>query len=121
MESSWQTWADVRRSVQIDKTAVIFCSGSNILRVRLAVFIFYILSRIIDKFFFSLLILAVDKHLDLAFLRPDHHRLATHAAHHVKRIHRTAPESQLKSIFLNTLCKSAFQLMLDLEKPVSRT
>jgi hypothetical protein len=53
----------------------------------LAVFIFYILSRIIDKFFLVLLILAVDKHFDLALFRPDHHRLIAHAAHHVKGIH----------------------------------
>jgi len=56
----------------------------------LVVFIFYILSRIVDKFFFKLLILSVDEHSNLALFRPDHHRLAAHAAHHVKRIHRPA-------------------------------
>jgi hypothetical protein len=67
----------------------------------LTVFIFYILSRIVDKFFFRLLILTVDEHLDFTLFRPDHHRLSAHAAHHVKGIHRPAPKGQLKGIFLD--------------------
>jgi hypothetical protein len=39
----------------------------------------YILSRIVDKFFFGKLILSVKPHPDFALLRPDHHRLAAHA------------------------------------------
>jgi hypothetical protein len=87
----------------------------------LAVFIFYILSRIIDKFFLVLLILAVDKHFDLALFRPDHHRLIAHAAHHVKRIHRPAPQGQLKGIFLHSFFKGTLELMLNLKKSVGRT
>jgi hypothetical protein len=108
MSISWQICAVVRRSVQIDSTAVIFCCGSNILRGCLAVFIFYILSRIVDKFFFRLLILTVNEHLDFALFRPDHHRLTAHAAYHVKGIHRSAPKSQLKGIFLDAFFKGAF-------------
>jgi hypothetical protein len=108
MSISWQICAVVRRSVQTDSTAVIFCCGSNILRGRLSVFIFYILSGIVHKFFFRLLILAVDEHFDFALFRTDHHRLAAHAAHHVKRIHWSAPKGQLKGIFLDTFCKGAF-------------
>jgi len=74
----------------------------------LSVFIFYILSGIVDKFFLRLLILTVDEHFDFAFFRPDHHRLAAHAAHHVKRIQRPTPKGQLKCIFLHTFCKGAF-------------
>jgi hypothetical protein len=87
----------------------------------LVVFIFYILSRIVDKFFFKLLILSVDEHSNLALFSPDHHRLATHAAHHVKRVHRPAAKGQLKSILLDASLQRAFQIMGDLEEPVGRT
>jgi hypothetical protein len=117
---SWQICAEVRRSVQIDRTAVIFCCGSNILRVRLSSFIFYILSNIVDKFFFRWLILAVHEHFDFTLFSPDHHRLTAHAAYHVKRVHRPAPEGQFEGIFLHALFKRVFQIVLDLEKPVGR-
>jgi len=71
-------------------------------------FIFYILSYIVDKFFFRLLILAVDEHFDFALFRTDHHRLTAHAAHHVKRIHWPAPQGQFKSIFFNAFFKGVF-------------
>jgi hypothetical protein len=73
----------------------------------LVVFIFYILSRIVDKFFFKLLILSVDEHSDLALFRPDHHRLAAHATHHVKRIHRPAAKGQLEGILLDAFLQRA--------------
>jgi hypothetical protein len=73
----------------------------------LAAFIFYILSRIVDKFFFRLLILTVDEHFDFALFRPDHHRLTAHAAHHVKRIHWPTPKGQLKSVLLDAFFKRA--------------
>jgi hypothetical protein len=73
----------------------------------LVVFIGYILSRIVDKFFFKLLILSVDEHSDLALFRPDHHRLASHAAYHVKGIHRPAAKGQLKGIFLDASLQRA--------------
>jgi hypothetical protein len=69
----------------------------------------------------KLLIFAVNEHFDFALFGPDHHRLIAHATDHVKRIHRPAPKGQLKRIFLHTLCKGTFQIMLDFEKPVSRT
>jgi hypothetical protein len=74
----------------------------------LSVFIFYILSSIVDKLFLRLLILTVDEHFDFALFRPDHHRLTAHAAHHVKRIHWPATQGQLKGIFLHTFGKGAF-------------
>jgi hypothetical protein len=73
----------------------------------LVVFIFYILSRIVDKFFFKLLILSVDEHSDFALFSSDHHRLAAHAAHHVKRIHRSAAKGQLKGILLDAFLQRA--------------
>jgi hypothetical protein len=68
---------------------------------------FYILSGIVDKFFFRLLILTVDEHFDFALFGSDHHRLAAHAAYHVKRIHRPAPKGQLKGIFFDTFFQGA--------------
>jgi hypothetical protein len=117
MSICWQTCAVVRRSVQIDSTAVIFCCGSNIL--RWVVFIFYILSCIIDKFFF--MACTVDQHLHLSFFRPDHHRLAAHPANHVKRVFRTAPKGKLQYVFRNAFFQRLFQIVGDLKKPVGRT
>jgi hypothetical protein len=73
----------------------------------LVVFIAYILSRIVDKFFFMSLILSVDEHSNLTLFRPDNHRLAAHAAHHVKRIHRPAAKGQLKGILLDAFLQRA--------------
>jgi hypothetical protein len=111
----------VRRSVQIDSTAVIFCCGSNILRGLWVVFIFYILSCVIHKFFFTAGFGTVHQHLYLALFRSDYHRLATHAAHHVKRVHRTTPKRQLQCVFLHPLFHCLFQIVGDLKKPVGRT
>jgi hypothetical protein len=55
----------------------------------------YILSGIIYKFFSFGRLGAVQEHLHLALFGPDHHRLATHAAHHVKRVHRPAAKGKL--------------------------
>jgi hypothetical protein len=74
----------------------------------LAVFIVYILSGIVDKFFLGALLLTVEKHAHLALFRPDHHGLIPHAAHHVKRVHRSAPQGQLKGVILHTLFQGAF-------------
>jgi hypothetical protein len=121
MDISWHNWADVRRSVQTESTAVIFCCGSNTLRDLGLVFIVYILSCVVYKFFFRGLVLAVDQHLDLAFFRPDHHRLCAHATDHIKRVHRATAQCQLQSVFLHAPRKRLFQLVGDLEEPVRRT
>ncbi|MFO7494825.1 MAG: hypothetical protein R6X05_04230 [Desulfobacterales bacterium] len=84
------------------------------------VFMVYILSRIVDKFFILFGNLAVDEHLHLALLGPDHHRLAAHAPDHVERVHRPAPQRQLQGVFLNPLLKGLFQIAGDLEEPVRR-
>jgi hypothetical protein len=120
MDSSWHVCVIVRRSVHTDNTAVIFCCGSKRLLVRLAVFIVYILSGIVNKFFFRLAVLTVYQHPDFTLFGADHHRLPAHATDHVKRIHRTAAKRKLQRVFLNTLCKGLFQLVLDLKKPVGR-
>jgi hypothetical protein len=111
----------VRLSVQIDSTAVIFCCGSNILRGLWVVFIFYILSCVIHKFFFTAGFRIVHQHLYLALFRPDHYRLISHTTHHVERVHWTTPKRQLQSVFLNPLFHRLFQIMGDLKKPVGRT
>jgi hypothetical protein len=81
----------------------------------------YILSRIVDKFFFSKPALSVKKHPDLAFLGPDHHRLTAHAADHVKGIHGTSAQRQLQAIFRDALFNRLPQIGSDLEEPVRRT
>jgi hypothetical protein len=111
----------VLRSLQIDSTAVIFCCASNTLRVRWLVFIVYILSCIIYKFFFSTGLRAVDKHPHLALFRADYHRLLAHPAHHVKRVRRTTPKGEFQNVFLHAALQGLFQIMSDLEKPVGRT
>jgi hypothetical protein len=74
----------------------------------LAVFIVYILSRIVDKFFLGALLLTIHQHAHFALFRPDHHGLIPHAAHHVKRVHRPAPQGQLEGVFLHPLRQGAF-------------
>jgi hypothetical protein len=87
----------------------------------LVVFIVYILSRIVDKFFLRSTTLAVNEHPDFALLRPDHHRLAAHTTHHVEGIHRAAPQGQLEGVIGNPLLDGLSQLVGDLEEPVGRT
>jgi hypothetical protein len=108
----------VLRSLQIDSTAVIFCCGSKTRRGVLVVFIVYILSRIVDKFFFGSSVVSIEQHPHLALLRPDHHRLAAHATHHVEGIHRSAPQRQLQRVLGNSLFDGLPQLVGDLEEPV---
>ena len=65
----------VHRSLQIESTAVIFCCGSKTRRGCLIVFMVYILSRIVDKFFLRSAALAFKEHSDFALLGADHNRL----------------------------------------------
>jgi len=64
---------------------------------------------------------AVYQHLHLALFGSDHHRLAAHAADHVKRVHRPAPKRQLQHVFLHALFQRLFQIVGDLKEPVGRT
>jgi hypothetical protein len=98
MESSWQTCDVVRLSVQIDNTAVIFCCGSNTLRVRWFVFMTYILSCVVHKFFFLAGGFIVHQHLDFALFGTNDRALVSHAAHHVKGIHRSTPKGQFQDV-----------------------
>ena len=81
----------------------------------------YLLYRIVDKFFLGSSALAVNEHPDLALLGPDHNRLATHAPHHVKRVHRPAAKSALEGVFRDPLFDRLSQLGGDLEEPVGGT
>jgi hypothetical protein len=85
------------------------------------VFIVYILSRIVDKFFVGRGVVAIEQHPHLALLRPDHHRLAAHATHHVEGIHRAPPQRQLECVLSNPLFDGLPQLVGDLEEPVGGT
>ena len=118
MESSWQTCDAVRLSVQIDNTAVIFCCGSNTLRVRWLVFMIYILSCVVHKFFFPAGDFIVHQHLDFSLFGPDHHALLPHAAHHIKRVHRTSPKGKFQDVLRHSFLQRLFQVVGDLEEPV---
>jgi len=85
----------------------------------LLVSIVYILSRIVDKFFLGSTALAINEHPDLALLGPDHNRLATHAPHHVKRVHRPAAKGEFEGVFRDPLFDRLSQLGGDLEEAVS--
>lgn len=64
--------------------------------------------------------LAVKEHADLALLGPDHHRLAAHATHHVKRVHRTAPQGKLEGVLRDPLFDRLSQIGGDLKEAVRR-
>ena len=81
----------------------------------------YLLSCIVDKFFLRSTVLAVKQHPDLTLLGPDHNRLAAHATHHVKGVHRPAAKGELERILLKPLLDRLLQLVGDLEEPVGRT
>jgi hypothetical protein len=81
----------------------------------------YILSCIVDKFFLGNAALSVNEHPDFALLRPDHHRLTTHAAHHVKGIHGPTAKRELERIFLKPLFDRLPKLVGDLKEPIGRT
>ncbi len=65
--------------------------------------------------------LAVKQHSDFALLGPDHNRLAAHASHHVKGVHRAAAKGELERILLDPLLDRLLQLVSDLEEPVRGT
>jgi hypothetical protein len=80
----------------------------------------YILSRVVDKFFFTNAV-SFKEHPDFALLCPDHHRFTAHAPHHVKGVHRPAAKRQLQGIVLDPLFDRLSQFMGDLEEPVGGT
>jgi hypothetical protein len=111
----------VLRSLQIDSTAVIFCCGSKTRRGVLIVSIVYILSRIVDKFFFGSSVVSIEQHPHLALLRPDHHRLTAHATHHVEGIHRSASQGKLEGVFRDPLFDRLPQIGGNLKEAVRGT
>jgi peptidoglycan/xylan/chitin deacetylase (PgdA/CDA1 family) len=78
----------------------------------------YILSRIVHKFFFVTGL--VHQHPELTLFGTDDHRLAAHAADHVKRIQRPPPEGQLQHVLLNAALQGLLQVVGDLEEAVGR-
>jgi hypothetical protein len=87
----------------------------------LIVFMVYILSRIVDKFFLRSAGLSVNEHPDLSLLGPDHHRLAAHPTHHVKGSNLPAAKGELERIFRKPLFDRLPKLVGDLEEPIGRT
>jgi hypothetical protein len=81
----------------------------------------YLLSCIVDKFFLRSTVLAIKQHPDLTLLGTDHNRLAAHATHHVKGVHRPAAKGELERILLKPLLDCLLQLVGDLEEPVRGT
>jgi hypothetical protein len=80
----------------------------------------YILSCVVHKFFFPAGDFIVHQHPDFALLGTDDNTLVSHAAHHIKRIHRTSPKRQFQDVFRHALLQRLFQVVGDLEKPVGR-
>ena len=80
----------------------------------------YILSCVVHKFFLMAGRI-VHQHFHFALFRPDDHALAAHTAHHIERIHRTAPKRQLQNVFFYAFFQRLFQVMGDFEKSVGRT
>ena len=80
----------------------------------------YLLYRIVDKFFLGSAALAVNEHADLTLLGPDHHRLSTHAAHHIEGVHRTAPQGELEGVLLDPFFDRLSQIGGDLKEAVRR-
>ncbi|HSM89271.1 MAG TPA: hypothetical protein VLT56_04550 [Desulfobacterales bacterium] len=66
-------------------------------------------------------VLAIKQHPDLTLLGTDHNRLAAHATHHVKGVHRPAAKGELERILLKPLLDCLLQLVGDLEEPVRGT
>jgi hypothetical protein len=80
----------------------------------------YILSCVIHKFFFLAGGFIVHQHFDFPLFSPDDHTLAPHAAHHIKRIHRTPPKGKFKDVLRHSFLQRLFQVVGDLEESIGR-
>jgi hypothetical protein len=76
--------------------------------------------KIVNYFLRFVFFLVVNRQPQLAFLRTQHHALPLHAAHHVKRQPRLAPQRHLKKVVLDALLDGLAKLGLDLKIPVCR-
>lgn len=63
----------------------------------------------------------VHQHFHFALFRPDDHTLATHATHHVERIHRATPQCQFQNVFFYAFFQRLFKVVGNFEKPIGRT
>jgi hypothetical protein len=75
--------------------------------------------QIVDHFLRRVIVFRFHRQPEPALFGPQHHGLALHAAHHVKRELGLAPEGHLKEVFLDALLDGLLKLTLDLEVPVS--
>jgi hypothetical protein len=77
--------------------------------------------KIVHHFLSAVLFLVVNAQPQFPFFCPQHHTLAFHPAHHVKRQLRFAPKRHLQKVILDALFNRLSQLRLYLKIPVSRT
>jgi hypothetical protein len=78
------------------------------------------LVQVVNYFLRPVFFLIVNRQAQLAFLRTQHHRLALHAAHHIKRQLRLAAQRHLKKVLLDALLDGLAELALYLKIPVGR-
>jgi hypothetical protein len=74
--------------------------------------------KVINYFLRPVFFLIVNRQTQPAFFSAQHHRLAFHAANHVKRQPRLAPKRHLKKVLLDALLDRFTQLRLYLKIPV---
>jgi hypothetical protein len=79
------------------------------------------LIKVVNYFLRSVFFLIVNRQTQLAFLSPQHHRLAFHTAHHIKWQLRLAAQRHLKKVLLDALLDGLAKLALYLKIPVGRT
>ena len=60
------------------------------------------------------------QHAQFAFLCTDHHILAVHPAHHIKRVPRSASQGQFQGIFFDPFGHRLLEFRLDFEVTVCR-
>jgi len=64
---------------------------------------------------------AIDEHLHLALLGPDHHRLLAHPSHHVERTARLPPQCQFQHVVLKAALDDLPQLLGDGKEAIGGT
>ena len=79
------------------------------------------LVKVVNYFLQTVLFLIVNRQPELALLRPQHHALALHASHHIKRETGFTTERHLKKVLLDALLHRLAKLGLYLEVSVRRT
>jgi hypothetical protein len=74
--------------------------------------------QIVYHFLRRVIVFRVHRQPEPALFRPQNHRLAFHAAHHVERHTGLSSEGHFEEVLLNALFDGFLELALDLEVPV---